>query len=280
MDTVRTVVDLRARIAAWRRDGASVGLVPTMGGLHEGHLSLIRLAANRADKVVATLFVNPAQFAPNEDFSAYPRDETADRDRFASAGAALLFAPEIGEIYPDGHATRVEVQGLSHVLEGEFRPHFFTGVATVVSKLLIQAMADVAVFGEKDFQQLQVIRRMARDLDIPTEILGGPTVRDADGLALSSRNAYLSNAERAVAPALHAAIGDVAAAVRSADGAEAEAVCRTAATGLIEAGFREVDYISVRDATTLEPVSDHTRPARVLAAAWLGKTRLIDNIAV
>lgn len=278
METVRTIADLRARVAVWRRDGASVGLVPTMGGLHEGHLSLIRMAAERADKVIATLFVNPAQFAPNEDFAAYPRDENADSERFAGAGAALLFAPEIGEIYPDGHATRVEVQGLSHVLEGEFRPHFFTGVATVVSKLLIQAMADIAIFGEKDFQQLQVIRRMARDLDIPTEILGGTTMREDDGLAMSSRNAYLSDVQRAIAPVLYQAISDVAAAAR--DGGDTEVACRDAAARLIDAGFREVDYVSIRDAATLEPVSDRSRPARVLAAAWLGKARLIDNVAV
>ncbi|MDD9876760.1 MAG: pantoate--beta-alanine ligase [Magnetovibrio sp.] len=278
MDTVRTIADLRDRVAAWRTGGHRVGLVPTMGGLHEGHLSLVRLARERADRVVATLFVNPGQFAPNEDFDAYPRDEAADKSMFADAGAGLLFAPEIAEIYPDGHTTKVEVQGLSQILEGEFRPHFFIGVATVVSKLLIQAMADVAVFGEKDYQQLQVITRMARDLDIPTEIVGAPTVREADGLAMSSRNQYLSEAERAQAPALHATITGIAAAV--AEGGDPDALCREGAAKLEAAGFRQVDYVTVRDAETLAPLEDAGRPGRVLAAAWLGKARLIDNVAV
>jgi len=275
METVRSIAELRARVAHWRAEGQSVGLVPTMGGLHEGHLSLVRLARERAEKVIATLFVNPAQFAPNEDFDAYPRNEEADKEMFVDAGAGLLFAPEISEVYPEGHATKVEVQGLSQILEGEFRPHFFIGVATVVSKLLIQAMADVAVFGEKDYQQLQVIKRLARDLDIPTEIVGAPTVREADGLAMSSRNQYLTADERAVAPALYRTISEVAAAVG--DGAEAGGKEQAAQARLAQAGFGKVDYVAVRDAETLEPLAAG-RPGRVLAAAWLGRARLIDNV--
>jgi len=276
MKTVRTIADLRAAVAGWRRDGARVGLVPTMGGLHEGHLSLIRLARERADHVIATLFVNPAQFAPNEDFGAYPRDETADKEMLSSAGAGLLYAPDISEVYPDGHATKVHVEGLSGVLEGEFRPHFFIGVATVVSKLLIQAMADVAVFGEKDFQQLLILRRMARDLDIPTEIIGAPTVREADGLAMSSRNRYLDADERRQAPILFKTISDVAKAVTG--GADPAAECAAAKSQLTAAGFGPVDYVAVRDAETLGDFADTRRPGRVLAAARLGKARLIDNV--
>ncbi len=277
METVRTIADLRTTVADWRRDGARVGLVPTMGGLHEGHLSLIRLARARTDKVIATLFVNPGQFAPGEDFDAYPRDEDADKAMFEDAGAGLLFAPGISEVYPEGHATKVHVEGLSSILEGEFRPHFFIGVATVVSKLLIQAMADVAVFGDKDYQQLQVLRRMARDLDIPTEIVGAPTLREDDGLAMSSRNRYLTADERARAPALHGAITAVAHAVRQ--GADPAAECAAAAAKLKQAGFRDVDYVAVRDAETLGAFLAG-QPGRVLAAARLGKARLIDNVAV
>lgn len=249
-----------------------------MGGLHEGHVSLVRLATEKSDRVVATLFVNPFQFAPGEDFDAYPRNEDADRGMFAGAGAGLLFAPPASEVYPEGHATKVHVEGLSEVLEGEFRPHFFIGVATVVSKLLIQAMADVAVFGEKDYQQLLVIRRMARDLDIPTEIIGAPTVREADGLAMSSRNRYLSADERARAAGLYASITEVSAA--AAAGGDAEAACRAASARLLKAGFHKIEYMSVRDGETLGAYEDRSRPGRVLAAAWLGKARLIDNVAV
>lgn len=278
MKIVRTVADLRTEIAAWRADGATVGLVPTMGGLHEGHLSLVRLAGERAERVVTTLFVNPAQFAPTEDFDAYPRTEESDREMLESVGNGLLFAPSVAEVYPEGHSTKVHVEGLGDLLEGEFRPGFFVGVATVVSKLLIQAMADVAVFGEKDYQQLQVIRRMARDLDIPTEIVGAPTVREADGLAMSSRNRYLSADERAQAPALHAAITAVAA--TAAAGGDAEAACAAASADLLAAGFRSVDYITLRDAETVQSDPDPSRPRRVLGAAWMGKARLIDNVAV
>lgn len=278
METVRSIGELRARVAAWRADGLTVGLVPTMGGLHAGHLSLVTLAGERADKVVATLFVNPTQFAPTEDFDSYPRNEDADAALFEDAGASLMFAPTPDVMYPKGHMTKVRVDGLGDVLEGEFRPHFFEGVATVVAKLLLQSLPDVAVFGEKDYQQLCVIRAMARDLDIPVTILGGETVREPDGLAMSSRNTYLSEAERAIAPKLNEVLRFVADVATDATG-DADAATETAAAELLAAGFKSVDYIAVRDAETLQPISDAARPARVLGAAWLGKTRLIDNIA-
>lgn len=252
-----------------------------MGALHAGHLSLVQRSRALADRTCVTLFVNPTQFGPNEDFEVYPRDEAADADLLMSEGTDLLFAPDRTEMYPEGDSTRVAVTGVSEDLEGAFRPHFFTGVATVVTKLLLQALPDVAVFGEKDYQQLQVIKRLVRDLHIPVHIESGETVREADGLALSSRNAYLSPAERAIAPALHQTLASVAAAL--ADGADGAAVGdqeRRAAAALENAGFRSVDYIAARDAETLGPWIDRTRPGRVLAAAWLGRTRLIDNVPV
>jgi pantoate--beta-alanine ligase len=278
MRIVRTINDLRAAVKDWRAEGHSVGLVPTMGGLHDGHLSLITASNALADKTIATLFVNPSQFAPHEDFATYPRDESGDLEKFESAGANLIFAPNVAEIYPDGHSTKIEVQGISQVLEGEFRPHFFGGVATVVAKLLLQALPDVAVFGDKDYQQLCVIKSMVRDLDIPAKIVGAATVRETDGLAMSSRNNYLADDERTIAPALFQIITQVAENVRS--GHSPVTQRQWAEAELMKAGFGAVDYVAVRDADTLEPVSDATRPARVLAAAWLGSTRLIDNVAV
>ena len=278
MKIVRSIADMRDVVADWRRMGSTVGVVPTMGDLHAGHLSLVRMASEHAEQVVATLFVNPAQFAPNEDFDTYPRNEKDDRQMFQEAGADLLFAPPIEEIYPAGHVTKVHVEGLSRLLEGKFRPQFLIGVTTVVSKLLIQVMADVAVFGEKDYQQLQVIRRMVRDLDIPTEIIGAPTIREHDGLAMSSRNRYLTEDERSCAGTLFSAISDIARA--TAEGAEPGPLCDAAERRLTEGGFREVDYVTVRDAKTLEHYRCAGNPGRVLAAAWLGKTRLIDNVAV
>lgn len=276
--TARTIAALRAQVRAWRGEGFSVGLVPTMGALHEGHLSLIRLALEEADRVCVSLFVNPTQFGPNEDFDRYPRDEATDARKIAATGAHLLFAPAPSEVYPPGHLTRVQVPGLGDELEGAFRPGFFTGVATVVAKLLLMALPDVAVFGAKDYQQLQVIRRMVADLDIPVRIEGGATVREADGLALSSRNAYLSPDERRIAPALHATIAAVARSLAAgADPAEAET---KAAQRLLAARFTKVDYVAVRDADTLAQWPGAPRPGRVLAAAWLGRTRLIDNVEV
>jgi len=277
LPVVRDVAALRYAIAAWRKAGLTVGLVPTMGALHEGHLSLVRTAKERCDRVVTSLFVNPRQFAPHEDFERYPRDEAGDAGMLASAGCDLLYAPERSVMYPQGFATNVIVADVSTPLEGEFRPHFFGGVATVVTKLLLQALPDTAFFGEKDYQQLLVIKRMAHDLDIPVAITGCATVREHDGLAMSSRNAYLSEDQRRVAARLNYILHDAIKAVRAGEPiAEAEA---EATRHLIAAGFTSVDYIAIRDADTLAPVGDAAN-ARILAAAWLGKTRLIDNMAV
>jgi pantoate--beta-alanine ligase len=277
---VRTVADLRGLVGAWKAQGLRVGLVPTMGALHEGHLSLVRLAGERADRVVASLFVNPTQFGPNEDFDAYPRDEAHDAALLEAAGCSLMFAPTVAEMYPPGASTTVTVAGVSEPLDGAARPGHFAGVATVVAKLLLQCGPDVAVFGEKDYQQLQVIRRLVRDLDIPVEIAGGPIVRAEDGLALSSRNAYLTPAERAVAPALSRALAQAVQRLHAgAPISEAEA---EALAALKTAGFLRVDYVEVRGAEGLERFGPGAveGPARVLAAAVLGKTRLIDNMAV
>lgn len=278
LEIVRTIADLRARVNAWRRKGEDVGLVPTMGALHAGHVALVKNSVATSRHTVVTLFVNPKQFGPKEDFSTYPRDEAADAALVAAEGAELLFAPDVSEVYPGGHATKVHVGGLGDLLEGEFRPGFFTGVATVVTKLLLQSLPDRAFFGEKDYQQLQVIKRLARDLDIPVEIHGVKTVREADGLALSSRNAYLTPAERAQAPVLHGTLAQVAEQVGR---GEPPRPLEDWAKGQLErAGFWQVDYVTVRDAETLEQAADASRPARVLAAAWLGKARLIDNVPV
>ncbi|MBA3810256.1 MAG: pantoate--beta-alanine ligase [Caulobacteraceae bacterium] len=280
LSTVRTKTELRARIAAWRAAGQSISLVPTMGALHEGHLSLVRLARSRTRRVVVSLFVNPAQFAPGEDFDAYPRDEARDAALLGEGGCDLLYGPGLEEIYPAGFSTTVSVAHLSAPMEGIARPHHFAGVATVVAKLLIQAAPDVAVFGEKDYQQLLVIRRLARDLDLPVEIVGAPIVRGPDGLALSSRNAFLTPAQRQVAPALHAALVEAAKRVGSGgDIARAETAGRTALTG---AGFDEIDYFEVRRADDLRRFESGAIDslARTLAAARLGTTRLIDNQAV
>jgi pantoate--beta-alanine ligase len=278
LPAARDVAALRATIAGWRTKKLAVGLVPTMGALHEGHLSLVRAAKARCGRVVASLFVNPKQFAPHEDFERYPRDEAGDARLLAGAGCDLLYVPDRAVMYPAGFATSVIVTSVSTPLEGEFRPHFFGGVATVVTKLLLQCLPDAAFFGEKDYQQLLVIRRLARDLDIPVEIVGCPTMREHDGLAMSSRNAYLSAEERRVAARLNIVLRNAARAVR-AGGAIARAEAE-AAKDLAAAGFSSVDYVAIRDAETLAPVSDLASPARILAAAWLGKTRLIDNMAV
>ena len=278
MKVVTTIAELRRQIATWRADGETVALVPTMGALHAGHLMLVHAAHQHAERVCATIFVNPTQFAPNEDFASYPRKEQSDRDLLRDEGTDLLFMPSVEEMYPVGHTTRVRVAAVAQTLEEDHRPAHFDGVATVVAKLLLQALPDVALFGEKDFQQLLVIRRMVRDLDIPVRIEGVPTVREADGLALSSRNAYLTTEERAIAPALHRTLTAVARAV--ARGGAPERETADATETLLRAGFRKVDYVAVRDAETLESVSDDSRPARVLAAAWLGRARLIDNVPV
>jgi pantoate--beta-alanine ligase len=273
-----TVSDLRRRVAEWRRAGEAVALVPTMGALHEGHLSLVRLGRSRARRTVTSIFVNPTQFAPTEDFDKYPRTFEDDLAKLATVGCDLVWAPNAKEMYPEGFATRVVPAGAAEGLETDFRPHFFGGVATVCCKLFTQAGADFAAFGEKDYQQLCVIRQMVRDLNLPIEILPGPTVREADGLAMSSRNRYLTPDERARAVVIHDVIRRVAAAAR--DGRH-EAAIADGSTALAAAGFGPIDYIAVRDAETLkEWAAGNGRPGRVLAAAWLGKTRLIDNLAV
>ncbi|MFY8144188.1 MAG: pantoate--beta-alanine ligase [Caulobacter sp.] len=278
---VRTVAEMRQHVRDWKAAGQRVAVVPTMGALHEGHLSLVRLAQQRAERVIATVFVNPKQFAPHEDFDAYPRGEAADAEKLALVGCDLLFAPNATEMYAPGFSTLVSVSGVSEPLEGAARPQFFGGVATVVAKLFIQSQADIAVFGEKDYQQLQVVRRMARDLDIPVEIIGAPTARADDGLALSSRNAYLSPKERMAAVALPTAMKAAAAAV--AQGSRIEDAEQAAVAALKSAGFGQVDYVEVREAGDLSrlgpgPIGDAS--GRILVAAWLGKTRLIDNMAV
>lgn len=261
---VTTIAAMRARVAAWRADGARVGLVPTMGALHDGHLSLVEESRKRARRTIVSIFVNPAQFAPHEDFDRYPRALDADAAKLGTA-ADLIFAPSVAEMYGQGFATRIEVGGPSAGLETDFRPHFFAGVATVVAKLLIAAAPDVAVFGEKDYQQLLVIRRLTADLALPVEIVGAPILREADGLAMSSRNAYLSERERAVAGRMNV--------VLKAATSESQATEQ-----LLQAGFDCVDYVAIRDAATLGPAGDG--PRRILAAAKIGGTRLIDNMAI
>lgn len=275
---VRTVSALRQIVSGWRAEGFSVGLVPTMGALHEGHLSLVHAGLARTDRVITTLFVNPKQFNNPADLAAYPRTEDSDAAKLAGAGAHLLYAPNAGEIYPEGFSTTVSVAGASEGMEGRFRPGHFDGVATVVAKLFLQSGADLAFFGEKDFQQLQVVRRMAGDLDIPIEVVACPTIREADGLAMSSRNVRLSPAERALAPRLAAVLFD--AAEKLSAGAEAEPLLAKAKEALGSAGFGEVEYIELRSAATLAPLTRASEPARLLAAVWLGQVRLIDNVAV
>jgi len=277
---VRTVQDLRAAVAGWRRAGETVGLVPTMGALHTAHMALVEEARQHADRVVATIFVNPTQFGPDEDFSSYPRREARDIETLRAHDVDLLFAPGVDEMYPTGFETIVDVPEISQGLCGAHRPGHFAGVATIVTKLLLQALPDCAVFGEKDYQQLQVIRRLALDLDIPVRIVGLPTVREADGLAVSSRNAYLSPADRATAPKMHAALKVVAERVLA--GESAQTACAAGYEALAAAGFSPIEYLEVRAADTLLPADQAPAGAllRALAAAWLGETRLIDNIPI
>ncbi len=276
-EIVTSVAALRAHVTDWRKAGARVGLVPTMGALHAGHLSLVETIRTRTDKAIVSIFVNPAQFAPHEDFDRYPRTLETDTAKLGDA-ADLIFAPSVNEMYPAGFATRLEVGGPSQGLETDFRPHFFSGVATVVSKLLIAAQPDVAIFGEKDYQQLLVIRRMTADLALPIEIAGAPIVREADGLAMSSRNAYLAPREREIAGRMNLVLRDVI--TRAKHGDPIGVAEQFGKSDLLEAGFSSVDYVAIRDAETLTPVTDLTRPARILAAVKIGATRLIDNMAI
>ena len=274
--TVRTVKDLRAQVAKWRQAGEPIALVPTMGALHAGHLSLIAVAKDHAKHVVASIFVNPAQFGPKEDFKRYPRDEAGDVEKLAEAGVELVFIPDTTEIYPAGFATKVSLPSLTEDLCGAARPNHFDGVATVVTKLLLQCAPDVAVFGEKDYQQLLVIKQLVRDLNIPVQIVAGPIVREPDGLALSSRNGYLSPAERKTAPILYQVLSEAGAALANGEGCDAAS---SAGRFKLEGkGFR-VDYVAIRDPETLTPLSGPIRrPARVMGAVHLGTTRLIDNV--
>ena len=269
-----TVAELRATLAPLRVN--RIGMVPTMGALHAGHLSLVNDARKRCEHVVVSIFVNPAQFAPHEDFDAYPRTLDADIEKL-NGGADVIFAPSAREMYPDGYATNLTVGGPSTGLETLFRPHFFSGVATVVAKLLIAASPDIAVFGEKDYQQLLVVRQLVRDLALPVQILGAPTLREPDGLALSSRNAYLDDGERKIAASLNGILKE--AIIQARRGALRAAESKATAM-LLESGFVSVDYVAIRDAESLSEIETLDRPARILAAARVGKTRLIDNMAI
>lgn len=275
---LKTIKDLRKTVDSWRNDNEIIVLVPTMGALHEGHLSLVKLAKETGDRTVVSIFVNPAQFAPHEDFDSYPREHDKDLDQLAELNVDLVFMPPRNEVYPETFSTHVTVEGLSDGLCGASRPHFFGGVSTVVAKLLNQCRPDVAIFGEKDFQQLLVIRRMASDLDMNVEILGGPIVREDDGLAMSSRNAYLTPEQRKIAPLLYKTVVTIAETLAS--GKAGDDLLNATSNDLSQAGFN-VDYLEVRNAETLElSISNTGEPRRVFAAAALGKTRLIDNVAV
>jgi pantoate--beta-alanine ligase len=276
---IRSIEGLRRETAKWRGDGLTIAIVPTMGALHEGHLALVTEGLERADRVIVTIFVNAKQFGANEDLSRYPRDEAGDLAKLAGAGAHLIFAPPADEIYGENFATTIVLRGPAKVnLEDKFRPHFFDGVATIVAKLFIQSGADFAIFGQKDYQQLQVVTGMARDLDIPIEVIGVPTVRASDGMALSSRNQYLTKTERIQATAIYKSLNQAAEKIR--DGTDPQKAMRAASRSLTTLGFK-VDYVTARNAETLAvPVPHSDEPLRLLAAAWIGKTRLIDNIEV
>jgi pantoate--beta-alanine ligase len=279
VDLVRTIAELRSCIAKWRKSGERIGLVPTMGALHDGHMALVRAAREGCDRVVATIFVNPKQFAPTEDLGSYPRREAADLAMLRAAHVDLAFVPAADEIYPPGFATLVQVSGLTEGLCGAHRAGHFDGVATVVTKLLLQSLPDAAYFGEKDYQQLMVVRRLARDLDIPVRIEGVETWREPDGLALSSRNIYLSPEERRVAPMLARVLRRIAARVAREPGMVAREIEQGRAE-LEESGLA-VEYLEIRDAETLMPVATAVNgPTRVFTAVHLGRTRLIDNVPV
>ena len=279
MQILRTVAELRTRVRGWKEDGRkTVGVVPTMGALHEGHMSLVRAAKRGCDRVIVTIFVNPTQFNNPDDLTKYPRSEDSDAALLAAEGVDILFAPSVAEVYPAGFASQVVVGGVSAPLEGERRPGHFEGVATVVAKLMGMTQANRAYFGQKDWQQLQVVKRMVADLNLAVEVVGCETVREGDGLAMSSRNVRLDALSRAQAPGLYRIMGKTAAAIRS--GTAITAALDQSREDLRLAGFTEVEYLELRSAAMLEPVLDIDQPTRLLAAAWIGGVRLIDNIPV
>ncbi|MBZ4021268.1 pantoate--beta-alanine ligase [Rhodobacter sp. TJ_12] len=275
---IRASAELREKVATWKRSGMLVGVVPTMGALHDGHMSLVRAARKQSDRVIVTIFVNPMQFNNADDLSKYPRDEAHDLALLEAEGVDVLFAPGVDEVYPDGFATKVSVSGISEPLEGAFRPGHFDGVATVVSKLFGMTQAGRAFFGEKDWQQLQVVKRLVADLNIPVRIIGCPTIREEDGLAMSSRNVRLSPEDRARAPQLHAQMQAAAEAIRT--GTPVDTALEAAKAALQTAGFGAWDYLELRSAEGLRPLTSLSEPARMLAAVMLGDVRMIDNIAV
>ena len=278
MEVVRTIADLRQRISSWRVEGQTVSLVPTMGALHDGHLSLIKIAQEKCDRVVASIFVNPKQFLPNEDFEKYPRNEDSDIEKLVELGTDLLFSPNASEMYRADASTAVVISQLTDCLCATSRPGFFDGVGTVVTKLLIQTLPDIAIFGEKDYQQLLIIKRLARDLDIPTKIIGAHTIREFDGLAVSSRNVYLSPTHRETAPSIFKVLKTPAKAIALGD--DASLATQKAHDDLVLAGFSKIEYFEARHSETLEPIKDTRNPGRLFAAVWLGSTRLIDNLEI
>ena len=278
MEVVRTIAELRQHTSRWRIAGQTIGLIPTMGALHNGHLSLIKLAQGKCDRVITTIFVNPRQFLPNEDFDEYPRNEESDIQKLIGMGVDLLFAPEALEMYQPDASTTVVISKLTECLCATSRPGFFDGVGTVVTKLLIQALPDLAIFGEKDYQQLLIIKRLTRDLDIPAEIIGAPTIREANGLAVSSRNVFLSKASRETASKVFEILKKTATAI--ALGNDVLVACEEARSELMLAGFSEIDYFEARHSETLELIQSFENSGRLFAAVWLESTRLIDNLEI
>ena len=278
MEVVRTIAELRQHTSRWRIAGQKIGLIPTMGALHNGHLSLVKLAQEKCDRVIATIFVNPRQFLPNEDFEEYPRNEGSDIEKLIAMGVDLLFAPKASEMYQPDASTTVVISKLTDCLCATSRPGFFDGVGTIVTKLLIQALPDIAIFGEKDYQQLLVIKRLTSDLDIPAEIIGAPTIREADGLAVSSRNVFLSQTNREIASNISKILKKTATTI--AQGNDVPVACVEARNELILAGFSEIDYFEARHSETLELIQNFENNGRLFVAVWLGSTRLIDNLEI
>jgi pantoate--beta-alanine ligase len=277
-EIIRTLVELRSKVAGWKAAGESVAVVPTMGALHQGHLSLVRAAKEACDRVIVTIFINPKQFNNPEDYKNYPRTEEEDARKLIALKADVVYVPDGDQMYPNGFATTVSVEGITQGLCGAHRAGHFDGVATIVTKLFTQTQADKAFFGEKDYQQLQVVTRLARDLDLPIEVIGCPTIREEDGLAMSSRNLLLSDRARTWAPELHRAMEEMAEGLLA--GGDLETLRAAAVSRVERAGFTQVEYLDLRSADRLELMTTPDRPARLLAAAWLAGVRLIDNIAV